>query len=278
MFHKDLHHEIPKGMLAQLLGMVQQILQQWLDRCFAKMLQDALQDTAAVTVTGQHWRRSPRKQLVQNEVQSLRSHKLQHALQDMVSVRRLHDLAHVSTKLMGHKFELRRAAIWDIILEVPTGSAIESLLNEILESFGHLWFPVCLVSEATLAIRTPVCLGRRHLLVIHRETPAHRLLHLISRNGIHLRTLKTRQRDAEAFAHPRVRERSEGDPMIPHGHEAGNRICHLGWHVLVHVLVHVLLHVLLHVLDILLVESHHALHDLEVPSLLLAEVKIWLRR
>ena len=83
--------------------------------------------------------------------------------------------------------------------------------------------------------------------------------------------------------------------MIPHGHEAGNlgqdlkrftasattegagtteilqpngRICHLGWHVLVHVLVHVLLHVLLHVLDILLVESHHALHDLEVPSLL----------
>ena len=91
--HKDLHHEIPKGMLAQLLlsrnvqtkqpkfcrirwnnwcalfflfflnewiktsdlkdrsstcfdpdvlGMVQQILQQWLDRCFAKMLQDAL--------------------------------------------------------------------------------------------------------------------------------------------------------------------------------------------------------------------------------------------
>ena len=124
--------------------------------------------------------------------------------------------------------QLCRAAIWDIILEVPTGSAIESLLNEILnamnpcnaiavprclkypeidvdmsedlrsqkiwhcllssktlvlgdfdhprslgcfvgvqpwsptrehlESFGHLWFPVCLVPEATLAIRTPVCL------------------------------------------------------------------------------------------------------------------------
>ena len=37
-----------------------------------------------------------------------------------------------------------------------------------------------------------------------------------------------------------------------------------------HVLLHVLLHVLhvLHILHILLVESHHALHDLEVPSLL----------
>ena len=34
--------------------------------------------------------------------------------------------------------------------------------------------------------------------------------------------------------------------------------------------MHVLLHVLhvLHILHILLVESHHALHDLEVPSLL----------
>ena len=40
--------------------------------------------------------------------------------------------------------------------------------------------------------------------------------------------------------------------------------------VLVNVLLHVLLHVahVLHVLHILLVESHHALHDLEVPSLL----------
>ena len=140
--------------------------------------------------------------------------------------------------------QLRRAAIWDIILEVPTGMPVKSLRNEILmagcsdevllsnssadilderrpwnnkilvlptvpkiclkiwgpkkighclfsskwtlclavwiqkvwgsqaivgvppwsptrehlESFGHLWFPVCLVSKATLAIRTPVCL------------------------------------------------------------------------------------------------------------------------
>jgi len=32
--------------------------------------------------------------------------------------------------------QLCRAAIWDIILEVPTGSAIESLLNEILNAMN----------------------------------------------------------------------------------------------------------------------------------------------
>ena len=45
--------------------------------------------------------------------------------------------------------------------------------------------------------------------------------------------------------------------------QPNGRICHLGNR-------NVLLHVLhaLHILHILLVEAHHALHDLEVPSLL----------
>ena len=51
---------------------------------------ESVQDTAAVMVTGQHWRRSPRTQLFQNEVRSLRSHKLQppgEASTDIYSIR-----------------------------------------------------------------------------------------------------------------------------------------------------------------------------------------------
>ena len=63
--------------------------------------------------------------------------------------------------------------------------------SEHLESFGHLWFPVLLVSEATLAIRTPVRLHQSRFHVKHLDLINTTWRELNMRHGQYLRSFRS---------------------------------------------------------------------------------------